>query len=122
MLIDAFRFVGMGVDPWSQAALNVIRTLVIPLPRREVALMAIDFTCPNCQRSGQLPDNFSGNKIKCPACQTISPVANAEDVIPLAPEPEPRRSSTALRTPKPPDAAPPARATRRKSPRARRSS
>ena len=33
MLIDAFRFVGMGVDPWSQAALNVIRTLVIPLPR-----------------------------------------------------------------------------------------
>ena len=49
--------------------------------------MAIDFTCPNCQRSGRLPDNFTGNKIKCPACQTISPVANTEDVIPLAPEP-----------------------------------
>lgn len=37
--------------------------------------MPIPFTCPHCQRTGRLPDTFTGDKIKCPACQTVSPIS-----------------------------------------------
>lgn len=33
--------------------------------------MGMPFTCPNCARTGRVPDGFTGNRIKCPACQTI---------------------------------------------------
>ncbi len=35
-------------------------------------MMPIRFVCPQCGRSGRLPDGFQGTKIKCPACKTIS--------------------------------------------------
>ena len=35
-------------------------------------MMPIRFVCPQCGKSGRLPDGFQGTKIKCPACNTIS--------------------------------------------------
>ena len=35
-------------------------------------MMPIRFVCPQCGRSGRLPDGIRGTKIKCPACKTIS--------------------------------------------------
>lgn len=46
--------------------------------------MPIPFTCPNCQRSGRLPDTFTGDKIKCPACQTISPINRSSGAKPAS--------------------------------------
>jgi S1-C subfamily serine protease/regulation of enolase protein 1 (concanavalin A-like superfamily) len=59
--------------------------------------MPIPFTCPNCQRTGRLPDSFTGDRVKCPACQTISPVT-----IALEPEPAPPRRAPSPEVPVPP--------------------
>src|SRR5579883_855963 len=32
------------------------------------------FVCPSCGASGRLPDGFQGDRIKCPACKTVSPL------------------------------------------------
>src|SRR5260370_29093334 len=48
--------------------------------------MPITFVCPQCGRSGKAPDGFQGSRIKCPACQAISPFdlgGNADSTIPL---------------------------------------
>jgi S1-C subfamily serine protease/regulation of enolase protein 1 (concanavalin A-like superfamily) len=34
--------------------------------------MPIRFVCPQCKRTGLLPDGFHGGKIRCPKCKTIS--------------------------------------------------
>jgi S1-C subfamily serine protease/regulation of enolase protein 1 (concanavalin A-like superfamily) len=34
--------------------------------------MPIRFVCPQCRRTGRLPDGFPGGKIRCPTCKTIS--------------------------------------------------
>ena len=47
--------------------------------------MAIRITCPSCQRKGELPEGFTGKKIKCPACGAITEVAAARTSPPPPP-------------------------------------
>jgi S1-C subfamily serine protease len=63
--------------------------------------MAASFTCPTCGRTGQIPEGFTGKKVRCPACKTVSSLD--DDTIPLAPEPvRPPSPASALRVPTPP--------------------
>src|SRR5258707_4640732 len=53
--------------------------------------MSLPFTCPSCGRNGRLPESFTGDRVKCPACQTISPVSRTiKDIHQVIP-PEPSR-------------------------------
>jgi S1-C subfamily serine protease/regulation of enolase protein 1 (concanavalin A-like superfamily) len=52
--------------------------------------MPIPFTCPNCQRSGRLPDSFTGDRIKCPACKTVTLITGYDVVPDEAPVPKPK--------------------------------
>jgi S1-C subfamily serine protease/regulation of enolase protein 1 (concanavalin A-like superfamily) len=68
--------------------------------------MPIPFTCPSCGRSGRLPDAFTGDKVKCPACQTIATVSQPErEVKPPSPSPaeppKPRKTPPAQAAPSP---------------------
>ena len=40
-------------------------------------MMLSQFVCPHCGASGRLPDGFKGDRIRCPACKTISPIGTA---------------------------------------------
>jgi S1-C subfamily serine protease/regulation of enolase protein 1 (concanavalin A-like superfamily) len=35
------------------------------------------FVCPHCGASGRLPDGFKGDRIRCPACKSISQIGTA---------------------------------------------
>jgi S1-C subfamily serine protease len=62
--------------------------------------MPIAFTCPSCGRTGRLSDDFKGDKVKCPACQTVAPVPYAMADPPAAEPPArsaPSGESRALR-------------------------
>jgi S1-C subfamily serine protease/regulation of enolase protein 1 (concanavalin A-like superfamily) len=69
--------------------------------------MSLPFTCPCCGRNGRLPESFVGDRVKCPACQTISPVSRAvKDIYEVAPpEPKPARIAPAA-SPAPAKSAP----------------
>src|SRR5579871_5547333 len=45
------------------------------------------FVCPHCGASGRLPDGFAGDKVKCPACKTISLLSTGgtPDATPVGP-------------------------------------
>src|SRR5438105_370361 len=47
--------------------------------------MPVPFTCPQCRSTGTLPDSFTGTRVRCPSCRTISPVPCGDEVD-VAPE------------------------------------
>src|SRR5208282_513153 len=66
--------------------------------------MPITFVCPQCGRSGRIPDGFQGSRVRCPACQAISPVqveGLTDTTIPLAEEPREERKPARAERPKP---------------------
>jgi hypothetical protein len=64
--------------------------------------MPIPFTCPNCGRTGRLPDTFTATHAKCPACQAQTPISRPGiETIPLKEEdavPLPRRMAPPVMT------------------------
>jgi hypothetical protein len=47
--------------------------------------MPVRFVCPQCGASGRLPEGFAGDRIKCPRCKAVSPLATGS--LPAAPAP-----------------------------------
>jgi S1-C subfamily serine protease/regulation of enolase protein 1 (concanavalin A-like superfamily) len=66
--------------------------------------MPTTFTCPKCGVTGRLPEGFSGDRVRCPSCKTVSPLHS--NTYGLA-EPEPAAPPKAPRPPStPPELSP----------------
>src|SRR5260370_20820248 len=59
--------------------------------------MAKIITCPGCQRRLHLPEEFHGETVQCPSCQTQFPAAealSAPHATPVAASPRPKEVPT----------------------------
>src|SRR5947209_14186547 len=74
--------------------------------------MATNIACPNCRLKLQLPDEFQGQKVRCPKCDTAFIADARTSVTAQAPPRSPQ--SQEIQADSPSASVPPARAVRRR--------